>query len=37
MSLPGHWWIWTILFAIGMGLALALITSLLRHLPRFVQ
>jgi hypothetical protein len=37
ITLPGHWWIWTILFAIGMGLALALITSLIRHLPQFVQ
>ena len=37
ITLPGHWWIWTILFAIGMGLALALVTSLIRHLPQFVQ
>jgi hypothetical protein len=37
ITLPGHWWIWTILFAVGMGLALALITSLIRHLPQFVQ
>jgi hypothetical protein len=37
ITLPGHWWIWTILFAIGMGLALALVTSLVRHLPQFVQ
>jgi len=37
ITLPGHWWIWTILFAIGLGLALALITSLVRHLPQFVQ
>lgn len=37
ITLPGHWWVWTILFAIGMGLALVLITSLLRHLPQFVQ
>ena len=37
ITLPGHWWLWTILFAIGMGLALALITSLVRHLPQFVQ
>ena len=37
ITLPGHWWIWTILFAIGMGLALALVTSLLSHLPQFVQ
>jgi hypothetical protein len=37
ITLPGHWWIWTILFAIGMGLALVLVTSLLRHLPQFVQ
>ncbi len=37
ITLPGHWWIWTILFAVGLGLALALITSLIRHLPQFVQ
>ena len=37
ITLPGHWWIWTILFAIGMGLALALVTSLIRHLPQFVR
>ena len=37
ITLPGHWWIWSILFAVGMGLALALITSLLRHLPRILQ
>lgn len=37
ISLPGHWWMWTVLFAVGMGLALVLITSLLRHLPQFVQ
>jgi hypothetical protein len=37
ITLPGHWWVWTILFAIGMGLALALVTSLIGHLPQFVQ
>jgi hypothetical protein len=37
ITLPGHWWVWTLLFAVGMGLALVLITSLLRHLPRFMQ
>jgi len=37
ITLPGHWWMWTILFAVGMGLALVLITSLIRHLPQFVQ
>jgi hypothetical protein len=37
LVLPGYWWLWTILFALGLGLALALITSLVRHLPQFVQ
>jgi hypothetical protein len=37
LVLPGYWWLWTILFALGLGLALALITSLIRHLPQFVQ
>ena len=37
ITLPGHWWIWTILFAVGMGLALVLVTSLIKHLPQFVQ
>lgn len=37
ITLPGHWWVWTILFAVGMGMALVLITSLLRHLPQFLQ
>jgi hypothetical protein len=37
LVLPGYWWLWTLLFALGLGLALALVTSLLRHLPQFVQ
>jgi len=37
LVLPGYWWLWTILFALGLGLALALVTSLVRHLPQFVQ
>jgi hypothetical protein len=37
LVLPGYWWLWTILFALGLALALALVTSLIRHLPQFVQ
>lgn len=37
ITLPGHWWLWIILFVIGLGLALALLTSLVRHLPQIFQ
>ncbi len=37
LVLPGLWWLWTLLFALGLGLAIALVTSLVRHLPQFVQ
>jgi hypothetical protein len=37
LVLPGYWWLWTVLFAFGLALALALVTSLIRHLPQFVQ
>ena len=36
LTLPGHWWLWVILFAIGLALALALCSSLARHLLRFL-
>ena len=37
ISLPGHWWAWIVLFVIGLGLALALIASLVRHMPHLWQ
>jgi hypothetical protein len=36
ITLPGHWWIWIILFLIGVAAALALISSLARHYPKFL-
>lgn len=35
ITLPGRWWLWVILFVIGLGLALALISSLARNYPTF--
>jgi len=37
ITLPGHWWVWIVLFALGMGLALSLLSSLAKHLPQFVH
>jgi hypothetical protein len=37
ISLPGYWWLWTILFAVGAALSIALVTSLLRRLPQILQ
>jgi hypothetical protein len=37
ITLPGYWWVWMILFVVGLALALALVTSLLRNLPKLVQ
>lgn len=37
LTLPGHWWLWILLFVIGLGLALALISSLARHFPTLIQ
>jgi len=37
LALPGYWWLWTILFALGLGLAIALISSLARHFPEIVR
>lgn len=36
LSLPGHWWLWILLFVVGLGLALALVSSLARHFPQFL-
>lgn len=36
LTLPGNWWLWVLLFVIGLGLALALISSLARHFPQFM-
>jgi len=35
INLPGLWWLWIILFLIGVALALALVASLARHYPNF--
>jgi hypothetical protein len=35
LTLPGFWWVWVVLFALGLALAVALLTSLASHLPRF--
>jgi hypothetical protein len=32
LALPGHWWLWGILFALGLALAVALMSSLTKHL-----
>jgi hypothetical protein len=37
LSLPGLWWLWMLLFALGLGLAAALISSLSRNLPEFFR
>ena len=34
IQVPVHWWLWVILFVIGLALALLLVTSLVRNLPR---
>lgn len=36
LTLPGHWWLWVVLFVIGLALAVALMSSLARHLVRFL-
>lgn len=35
ITLPGKWWLWIILFVLGLCLALALVSSLARNYPRF--
>jgi hypothetical protein len=37
LTLPGHWWLWMVLFALGLALAIALLTSLAQHFPRFLN
>jgi hypothetical protein len=36
LHLPGRWWMWTILFLLGLGLALVLINWLARQMPLFL-
>lgn len=36
LTLPGNWWLWILLFVVGLGLALALISSLAKHFPQFI-
>ncbi len=36
ITLPGRWWLWTLLFLISAGVALALISSLSRHYSQFI-
>jgi hypothetical protein len=35
MAIPGRWWLWILLFLLGLLLALTLASSLARHYPRF--
>jgi uncharacterized membrane protein len=35
LSLPTHWWIWTVLFLLGLGLTVVLLLSLARLYPKF--
>jgi hypothetical protein len=37
LALPGYWWLWSILLALGLGLAIALISSLARNFPELVR
>ena len=37
LTLPGHFWLWAMLFAVGLALAVALMSSLARHLLRFLS
>jgi len=37
VTLPGYWWLWMIFFVVGVGLALALLTSLLKRFPQLLQ
>jgi len=37
VSLPGYWWLWMIFFVLGLGFALALLTSLLKRFPQLWQ
>ena len=36
ITLPGRWWLWTILFLLSAGVALGLISSLSRHYSKLV-
>jgi hypothetical protein len=35
ITLPGRWWLWMILFLLGVAIALALVASLVKHYPKF--
>jgi hypothetical protein len=37
VSLPGFWWLWMIFFVLGLGFALALLSSLLKRFPELLQ
>lgn len=37
MQLPGHWWAWTLLFLLGVALALILIGWLANHVPAVLK
>lgn len=37
LALPGYWWLWTLLFAVGLGLAVALLNSLSTHFPSLFE
>lgn len=35
IAIPGRWWLWILIFILGLLLALTLASSLARHYPRF--
>lgn len=36
ITLPGRWWLWIVLFILGLCLALALVSSLAKSYPKFL-
>jgi hypothetical protein len=36
ITLPGRWWLWMILFLLGVCIALALVSSLIKNYPKFI-
>lgn len=37
ITLPGYWWLWILLFVVGLGLALGLISSLATKFPEIIR
>ncbi|MBI2928510.1 MAG: hypothetical protein HYY24_22810 [Verrucomicrobia bacterium] len=36
LTLPARWWLWLLVFVVGLALALALFSSLAKHYPKFL-